>query len=469
MTHVNGYGATGDGTTDDTDAILHAIKDGGGHVTFGRGSYRISKPLDIPLNEVNRTSLDGSHGTAKLVMAGAGPAIRLVGTHEGTADPGSFRPEIWQRQRLPQVMNLEIEGAHPEADGIELVGTMQPVISGVSLRELRHGIRIYNRNRNVLISDCQIYHNTGVGIFLDRVNLHQINIIGNHISYCRLGGVRIQGSEVRNLQITGNDIEYNNFRSHKGAKPDEPSAEIFIDTRGKESDSPRPSVREITIASNTIQSTHSPNGANIRIAGPDPTGLLPPGMAAISGNLIGNQNVNIHLAACRGVSITGNFIYMGYQHNLLVENSDDISIGANTIGHNYWREGRLVNNNLYFVDSTDCTLTGLQMRGAPTGKTDSKPSREHKALIELVRCKRINLSGCLLRDPTPAGIDLEDCSHISMTGCQILDSRETKLLRHAVHWRGKGDANLLANNTLDGTEGSIKAGHEVTIQQAGNL
>ena len=38
-------------------------------------------------------------------------------------------------------------------------------------------------------------------------------IAGSHISYCRLGGVRIQGGEIRNLQITGNDIEYNNATS----------------------------------------------------------------------------------------------------------------------------------------------------------------------------------------------------------------------------------------------------------------
>ena len=52
----------------------------------------------------------------------------------------------------------------------------------------------------------------------------QINVASSHISYNRLGGIRLERSEVRNLQITGNDIEYNNHKSHL-AKP-EPTAEI---------------------------------------------------------------------------------------------------------------------------------------------------------------------------------------------------------------------------------------------------
>lgn len=44
---------------------------------------------------------------------------------------------------------------------------------------------------------------------MDRINLHQINITGNHISYCKRGGIVVRESEIRNIQIVGNDIEYN--------------------------------------------------------------------------------------------------------------------------------------------------------------------------------------------------------------------------------------------------------------------
>ena len=41
---------------------------------------------------------------------------------------------------------------------------------------------MFQRNRNVIISDCQIYNNSGIGVYFDRVNLHQVNITGNHIN-----------------------------------------------------------------------------------------------------------------------------------------------------------------------------------------------------------------------------------------------------------------------------------------------
>src|SRR5947207_2270405 len=72
-----------------------------------------------------------------------------------------------------------------------------------------HVIHLTTRNRNVIIADCHVYDCRGVGIFLDRVNLHQINIHGNHVSYCKRGGIVVANSEVRNIQICSNDIEYN--------------------------------------------------------------------------------------------------------------------------------------------------------------------------------------------------------------------------------------------------------------------
>tara|TARA_R110002096_G_scaffold4501_5_gene21061 strand:+ start:4819 stop:6246 length:1428 start_codon:yes stop_codon:yes gene_type:complete len=470
--HVYEFGAAGDGSTDDTDAIEHAIRDGEGSVRFNRGDYRITRTLEISLAEFGRIGLEGSDGTAKLVMAGPGPAIRLVGTHGGTASPGSVKPEVWERERMPQISNLEIEGAHPEADGIQLAGTMQAVISRVGLHRLRHGIHLHERNRNVIITNCQIYHNTGIGVFLDRVNLHQINIVGSHISYNRLGGIRIEGSEIRNLQITGNDIEYNNYKNFDVGKPDDPTAEIYIDSRGTSKDVPRPSVREFTIASNTIQATHSPNGANIRIIGPDPSGLLPVGMAAISGNLIGNQAINLHLQHCSGIAITGNHIYGGYQHTLLVEDSRELTIGSNIIGHNNWTVTRQIDNNISLRNCSDCVLSNLQMRGAPAGKTTwdetwhGKPPRVHRALLEIVKSKRITVNGCQFLDPNPVGVHLEDSHSISLGACQVHDQRTPSLMKKSVTWKGVGKGNLMSNNIVGAP---LEIGANVELLKSGNL
>src|SRR4051812_28087320 len=87
MVTVRDFGARGDGRTDDTAALTHAIQHGDGHLLFPRGDYVISWPLYIPLQLHGRVSIDGSGGTAKLVMTGPGPAIHLVGSHGRTADP----------------------------------------------------------------------------------------------------------------------------------------------------------------------------------------------------------------------------------------------------------------------------------------------------------------------------------------------------------------------------------------------
>ena len=183
MSNVREFGAVGDGRADDTEAIQHAVSQGDGVLHFPPGTYRITQSIEIRLAKRGPLSIDGSGGTARVVMAGPGPAFRLVGTHGGTGDPGSRKGNVASHQRLPTIRNFEVEGAHAQADGFELIETMQSVFEGVLVTRCRHGIHLIKRNRNVLISHCHIYFNTGVGVYLDGVNLHQINIASSHISY----------------------------------------------------------------------------------------------------------------------------------------------------------------------------------------------------------------------------------------------------------------------------------------------
>jgi len=432
MSNVQRFGATGDGTTDDTDSILHAIRDGDGMLHFPPGNYRITRPIEVLLEESGPFGIDGTGGTARVVMAGAGPAFRLIGTHGGTGDPLSAKGNVFPTQRLPTVKNIEVEGAHPEADGFELIQTMQSVFEGVLIRRCRHGIRLPKRNRNVLISHCHIYFNTGVGIFLDHVNLHQINIASCHISYNRLGGIRIEGSEIRNLQITGNDIEYNNHKQHK-TEP-EPTAEIYVDTSEGGA-----SVAEVTIASNTIQATASPGGCNIRIREAPGGKALKPRLWAITGNIIGSQENNVHLTNCHGMTISGNCIYSCGNRNLLVEDSHHINLSGNV----FRRHAPRFNTGVRLVRSSDIALTGCTVHdehpeGQPTGAS----------LLELVECQRINLSGCQLLDGVPYGLDAVDCQDVLVTGCTIHDTRTDRKSQHAVRFTGKGRGNILGMNSI---------------------
>jgi polygalacturonase len=429
MSTVKGFGARGDGKTDDTDAIIHAIRDGDGSVRFPAGSYRISRTIEISLNATGPICIDGN-GTARIIMSGPGPAFRLVGTHGGTGHPTSIKDAVWP-QCLPTLKNIVIEGLHPEADGVELIETMQAVFEGLLIRRVRHGIRLHKRNRNVLISHCHIYFNTGVGILLEGVNLHQINIASNHISYNRLGGIRISASEVRNLQITGNDIEYNTHAVHKTAP--ERTAEILIDTTADGA-----SVNEVTVASNTIQATPTPDGANIRIIERRDSGR-PPGLWSITGNIIGSQTHNIHLLGCHGIVISGNCIYSCGVRNLLIEDSDHITIGANS----FRRHTPAMNTGIRIANSANCTLTGCTLQDeAPEGQ------KTKASLLEVVDSQRITITGCLFLDGAPYGVDLNGCSFVNMTGCTVMDTREAQKAQGMLRIRGAGKANLLVGNTI---------------------
>jgi hypothetical protein len=379
MSNVREFGARGDGTTDDATAILHAIAKGDGHVVFPRGDYLITRPLHIALQQHGRIAIEGAGGAARILMAGPGPALHLVGTHAKSALPDHIQEPVWQRERFPTVRGLEIVGQHAQADGIRIEGAMQPTLQHVAIRRCRHGVHLASRDRNVLISDCHIYNNTGIGIFLDRVNLHQTNIHGNHVSYNKQGGIVIAGSEIRNLQICSNDIEYNHDLKA------ETSADVFFDCSAG-------TVREGTIVGNTIQAVRTPGGANIRFKGakdhPNAVGLF-----AITGNLLGSQSRVLDLHACRAVTITGNSIYSGYQHALWAENCEHLVIGSNTIDHN------------------------PEYRGNSTDQ------------IVLRNCRHVNWSGGLVQhtrpatDPVAASIAVEGCSNVTITGLQMVSAR----------------------------------------------
>ena len=450
MSDVRDFGAVGDGRADDTDAILHAVAETDRHLVFSQGTYRVSRPIEIELKDRGPLAISGDGGTARIVMAGPGPAVRLVGTHGGTGDPTSHTESVWHTERFPTISNLEITGDHPQADGIALTGTVQATLSSLLVRKVRHGIHLQERNRNVVIDQCHVYYNTGVGIFLDALNLHQINISSNHISYNRLGGIRIEGSEIRNLQITGNDIEYNNHAQH-GTDP-EPTAELFIDTSAESA-----SVAEVTIASNTIQATPSPGGANIRIHDNNPSAISPR-LWTITGNVIGNQVDNVHLVGCHGIVISGNCIYSAEHRNLLVQQSSMI----NVTGNNFRRHTPRLGTGVRFEHSSDCLLSGCQILDEAEAGQASGAS-----LLELQSCERITVSGCQFIDGVPTGIDLADCSHVAISGCTISDRRDRPLSQHAVRFRGTGAGNRLdANLITETTDDAVSIGDGVEVAYA---
>ena len=403
----------GDGQADDT-AALQKLVDAGGSVQLPKGKYRLTKTVTVDLAKLGAFGLS-SDGTATVIMTGPGPALKIVGTHGGTAAPKSFKPETWA-QRTPVVQGLEILGAHAEADGIEATGTMQLTLSRLTIRECRHGIHLTERNRNVIVADCHLYRNRGVGLYLDHVNQHQTNVSGCHISYNLGGGVVAIGGEVRNLHIGTSDIEAN----HDENGP--PSANVLLDSTGG-------SIAEVAITGCTLQHNHkAPGSANIRIlgAGSDPSLLRREGRATtreghvtITGNVFSDVEVNIELRESRGVTLTGNTFWEGFAHDLLVEDSQNILI----TGNNFDRNPRyLVNGNglaerngivlRRLADSafTGNIVVGVHGKEAAVDVEDSSRLRitDNSILdsdghaLRLTRLKKSLVTGNLLRDDRPA-------------------------------------------------------------------
>jgi hypothetical protein len=431
---VVSLGAKGDGRTDDTAAVQRAV-DAGGNVHFPAGTFRLTRTISIELEKTGFVSLTGD-GTARIVMAGTGPAFEFVGTHAASAAPESFKPNVWERQRTPRVEGLEIVGAHAEADGIAAAGTMQLTVSQVVVREARHAIRLHRLNRNVLISDCHLYHNRGIGVFLDAVNLHQINVTGSHISYNAGGGVVVRGGNVRNLHIGNCDIESNMGRDAP------PTANVLLDCTGG-------SVGEVAITGCTIQ--HNPNGpnsANIRVigAGQNPATARAPatptneGHITITGNVLSDVQVNVHLQHARGVTLTGNTFWMGFAHDLLVEDSSNIVVGPNNFDRNprYEYSRTTARGGVAFLRSRDCTVTGLHVNGV----------RHHTAAVLVDDCSRFNISGATVLDSDGIALSLNNTILSRVSGCLLRDDRAESNGAPALKVTG-GQGNTIVSNVLD--------------------
>lgn len=388
---------------DQTDKLQAMIEEGGGNLTLTASRYRITRPLTIDLNKYGAVAIRSSVG-ATIVMDGPGPAIRVVGNHNGTASPKSFQPKTWN-ERMPVLQGFEILGAHPEADGIELVQTVGAIVTRVSVRWCRHGIHLTNRNRNVVVSDCHLYENSGVGLFLDDVNLHQINVSNSHVSYNREGGIVARDGNVRNLQVTGCDIEANMPADQTPTR----AANIWIDVSGSADDKSK-SIAEITITGCTIQHSANygesgegvaPGGANIRLSGKK---IYPIDSVTITGNVISDTTTSLDIQYAMDVAVNSNTFFAPKPNNVHVENSQRVVLSGNTFNpRQFTRPGTIT-----FRDCQDCILSNCSMHKFATDV----------GAIRIESCSGMLLSGLLLTD-CGSGILLKDTSKTTLANCRI--------------------------------------------------
>ncbi|QEG00309.1 Pectate lyase superfamily protein [Stieleria maiorica] len=396
-------GLVGDGVADDTAAIQAAVDAKTGLIEFGRGVYRLTKPITIDLDRVGWTSLRGD-GVAQFKMEAAGPAFRFIGTHDGTASPRTVKPNVWDRQRTPMVDGIEILGGHPDACGIEANGTMQLTLTRVVVRKAKHAIHLIGRNRNVTLSECHLYENNGIGVYLDRLNLHQINIANCHISYNAGGGIVSRGSEIRNLQIGTCDIEGN-----MGDASSQPTANVLLDSTDT-------SVGEVAIVGCTIQHTHdAPGSANIRINGWSDrrpfTDERRTGNITIADNVLSDVQTNLDITAVRGITISGNTMWKGYAANAIMRDCKQVVMTGNLYDRNpryHYGDGGKAKLGVIIEDCRDVTINGDHYGGEVI---------EHPAALQLRRCDGVNIHGCSFSAVSQAGIRVDGVQFGLIANC----------------------------------------------------
>ena len=461
MANAQGFGAAGDGVADDTQALQHTLDAGDGILRLNKGTYRITQPLVLDLTKQGFGAVRGEGGASRIIMAGAGPAIRIIGDHQGTASPRSVQSHTWDKERLPTINGIEIVGEHPDAVGIELRKTMKCVISQCLVRRCRIAVHLVERNRDFILADSHLYDNHEIGLFFDRCDLHQIIIHGCHISWNKVAGIRSLGGDVHNLQIVGNDIEYNNVTAGTARKPPAERPDPAQHPGGSEIwfDATEGVISEVTISGNTIQATVQAGGANIRIVGAEverPQKADTPGsrkadtahLINITGNVLGSQSRAVELRNVSRVTITGNTIYDSADLSVFAARCAGIVVGANSFA---WRglDSEPPKDGLRFEDCDNVLLSGLATQRFCAG------SNESGAAVTFVRCNDCGMSDCQILDPLHRGLELEDCVRCRIANNTIVDRREQPTMRHAIRFVGRCRDNLITGNILGGATGTL--------------
>lgn len=428
---VREFGAKGDGKSDDTDAIQRAV-DAGGAVEFPAGVYRLTRTVRVELSRVGPISLSGT-SAARIEMTGSGPAFHLVGTVKRSAAPADFPDDFWNAEGGVTVNGLSIVGRHEQAVGLRATRTMQLTIADCRFRQLLHGIHFTERNRNALIADCHVYDNRGAGIFVDRVDFHQLNLSACHISYNHGGGVVVRGGALRNLQIGTCDIEAN-VGPHAA-----PTANVLLDSTGG-------SIGEVEISGCTIQHyAGTPGFANIRFIGHSTavpfTSERRHGNLVVTGNMINDADINIHLDGVRGAVLSGNTMHLAATHDVLIENSAQV-VFSNTVldRHPRYNPDRTtgrgpVQQGILIRNSEACTLSGIRINGGRAA-----------AAIDIAGGRNFQISNCTVTGMEQGGIRLVDV-HDSLLAANLVVQADATFA--ALEISG-GSGNLLHGNLVRG-------------------
>lgn len=391
---VLAYGAVGDGTTDDTEAIQAAVDAAGGDgcctVYFPEGVYKVSGKIvlhdrlhligycaKLVQTAVNTPILEGD-GVSRirieeLAFEGLGTdfvetfgrnarGISILGTN---APSSQIRIERCRFERFTAsgVWLDNTDGFH--VTGNRVVGTFS--YNADEGKNHQFGILVRNSSKNGWLEHNEV-SKTAHGIYLgkdyENVGLHHnlvTDIVGQHGFYLNYGF---------NLQCTGNIVRKVNLQGIK----------LQIDANGTYD------ANRVLIAGNLIDQAVSHGILMTNTVSGSPYYYL---NAIISGNVIvcgdSSNGAGIYLNKNKGCIVSGNIVVKGW-YGIMIKDSYEVAVESNRISLTQ-------KNGLFMSDSG-----GLKFRGNEIVNCGQGAGTTNKEGIHVATDGEVGFDGDSVRD-----------------------------------------------------------------------
>jgi hypothetical protein len=307
----------GNGIADDTAALQELVNSEKDiHLP---ANLTIKLTSSILINVDKCKLFDGGNST--FVIGGDFPAFSLSGslTSSMTANPNTLDAGIVQGEAVFKIANCKIRSSNTSAGtGISISGCFKTKIENCYIYNLKTGIAVANQNRDLIISNNHIYGCLLYGLHIQSTaNLHQFNVVGNMISYCKFCIYLDNPVQIANFQCVGNDIEISTYPTENLGT----FRAIVIESGNTKSGQ----LSEIELCGNTIQG-HSQSVSIIEISGGTNRYVE---LVSICGNQISNATGNlVVLSKVKSVACSGNTFKVGI-YAFSIANSQIVSIVGN--------------------------------------------------------------------------------------------------------------------------------------------
>ena len=369
----------GDGETDDTLAVQKIVNMAETVVFPRRDKILITGTIDVRMGYAR--ILDGNG--CNIIVDDDFYALTVTGTLTGSTEATGMDAFVVADEAGMLIRNFRITSAGgDEGGGIQVTKAFKLKICDNYIHHMKNGIRVYGRNRDLMIANNNMITFTDNGILVDQnANIHQCNIVNNILEYAHDVIHLYDPYAIANFQIVGNDIEIINY-------PSSTATTVKCINFECPTVEPEGGFGEIEICGNTIQG-HETSNYLLYFAG--------------------------HASeAIRDVSITGNHLSNSKGSAIEMSNCKNIAVSGNTIA-SVWRFVYELAGTIENLVITGDTARNINTQTVATG---GKIHAASGATLSGVRCKNVQINKDVVSFETSSltDVDVWDEKTISVSG-----------------------------------------------------